>query len=131
VNDGFGIAVCIESVAEFFELRAEFQVVVNLAVENDPGGTVLVVNWLLAAFNVNDRKSPHSQTDSRIEVEAVIVWATVSYRGAHSRHEIVIDIQPVVTNNAYNSTHQSKTLSTQITLRFIQQELNGILHGRR
>jgi hypothetical protein len=37
VNYRFGIAVCVKRVAEFFEFVAEFAIVVNLAIENDPG----------------------------------------------------------------------------------------------
>ena len=36
VNDRFGVAVGVKGVAEFFELFAEFEVVVDFAVENDP-----------------------------------------------------------------------------------------------
>src|SRR5712692_5201509 len=50
VDDRFGVAVGIKLVAETFQLRAQFAVVVNLSVENDPGGLVLIVNRLLAGL---------------------------------------------------------------------------------
>ena len=49
MNDRFGVAVGIKGVAEFFELLAELEIVVDLAVENYPGGAVLIVDGLLSA----------------------------------------------------------------------------------
>ena len=54
MNDGFSVAVGVKLVSQFFESLAEFEVVVDLAVEDNPGGAILIVNWLLAAFQIDD-----------------------------------------------------------------------------
>src|SRR5262245_50787416 len=43
MNDGFGVAVGVEGVAEFFQLLSQLEIVVDLAVEDDPGAAVMVV----------------------------------------------------------------------------------------
>src|ERR1700720_780005 len=59
MNDRFRVAVGIKLMAELLELIAQFAVVVNLAVEDNPGSAVLIMNWLLATFQVNDREPAH------------------------------------------------------------------------
>ena len=107
VNDCFGIAVCIKGVTEFLELVAKFAVVVNLAVENYPGGAVLVVNGLLPTFQVDDRQAAHAQADGAVHVKTIIVWPTMADRSAHPSQQSLVNVRPVVTNYAYNSTHKT------------------------
>jgi hypothetical protein len=54
VNDCLRVAVCIEGMAELLELVAQLAVVVDLGDENDPGGSVMVMNWLRATREVDD-----------------------------------------------------------------------------
>src|SRR5712664_2276727 len=53
VYDRFSVAVGVKLVAETLELRAQLAVVVNFAVENNPGSLVLIVNRLLAVSEVD------------------------------------------------------------------------------
>ena len=50
MNNGFGIAIGVKSVAQLFQLFAQLAIVINLAVEYDPRGAILIMNWLLAAL---------------------------------------------------------------------------------
>ena len=108
VNDRFGVAVGVERVAEFLQFLAQFAVVVDLAVENDPGGAILVVNGLLPALQIDDREASHAQPDGIVEVEAVVVWSPMTNGGAHPRHEGLVNSQTIVSNYANNSTHKKK-----------------------
>src|SRR5919198_796167 len=49
--------------ARGFELWSQLAKVVDLAVENDPDGAVLIVNRLMARREVDDAEAPHSEGD--------------------------------------------------------------------
>src|SRR5215813_5492430 len=85
VNDGFGVAVGVEGVAQFFELLAEFEIVVDLAVEDDPRAAVLIVNGLLAALQIDDGEAAHGHADRTIYVAAVLVGTAMPDRVVHPR----------------------------------------------
>jgi hypothetical protein len=92
MNDGFRVAVCIEGVTEFFEFFAEFAVVVNLAVENYPGGAVLIVNGLLPTLQVDYREAAHAKTHRAIDVEAIIIRPTMPDGSAHPAEECLVNV---------------------------------------
>src|SRR6266700_778120 len=69
VNDRFGIAIGVESVAQLFQLFAQLAIVVNLTVENNPGSPVLIMDWLLSALQIDNRESPHAQRHWPLEIE--------------------------------------------------------------
>ncbi len=54
VNDGFGIAVRAVAVAARDELFAQGEMVVNLAVEDDPESAIFIRNRLMSAGNVDN-----------------------------------------------------------------------------
>ena len=54
VDNRFGIAAGMELVTQIFQSLAQLLIVVNLSVEYDPGGPVLIVDWLLAGFQIDD-----------------------------------------------------------------------------
>src|SRR5205085_526446 len=111
VNDGFGVAVGVKGMAQFFQLRPQFEIVVDLAVENDPRAAVLVVNRLRSAFEIDDCEAAHSETDGAVEVEAIVVGTTMTNRIAHSRQQLLVNRLSVVSNDTYNSTHQVTYIS--------------------
>jgi hypothetical protein len=78
VNDDFGVAVCGESVTEFFQERLELTVVVNLAVENDPDGSVFVVDGLMTARKIDNRESPGAESDAGVDEDALVIGSTMN-----------------------------------------------------
>ena len=105
VNDRFGIAVRVELVAQRLKFLAQLKVVVNLAVENYPGGAILVVYWLLTTREVDDRQASHPQADWTVEIEAILVRPTMLDCVAHTRHQHIINFFSVASNDADYSTH--------------------------
>jgi hypothetical protein len=91
MNNGLGIAIGIEGVPKILELLAEFLIVIDLAIENYPGGLILIVDRLLAALDINDRQTPHSQSNVPIDIETIIVWPTVLDGHAHAREQGLVD----------------------------------------
>ena len=90
---------------EFFELVAEFAVVIDLAIENYPRGAVLVVDGLLPTLQVDYRQAPHAKAYRPVDIKAIIVWSTMTDRRAHPSQQILVNVRPVATNYACNSTH--------------------------
>ena len=58
----------------------EFLEVVDLAVEDDDDGAVLVEQRLLAGRDVDDRQAAVAEADARLEVQAALVRAAVQLR---------------------------------------------------
>src|SRR5689334_4501380 len=85
VNDRFGVAVGVESVAEIFQFGSKFEVVVNLAVENDPGSAIRVVNRLLPVGEIDDRQAAHRQTNPIAEIKSIVVRTAMTNSVVHAR----------------------------------------------
>jgi len=105
VHDRFGVAVGVELVTELFQLRTEFEVVVDLAVEDDSRRAILVVNGLLAAFEVDDGEAAHREADGTVDVVSVFVRAAMTNRIAHAGQERFVNRLAVVSNQSNDATH--------------------------
>ena len=105
VNDSFSVTVGIELVAELFELLAQFAIVVDLAVENNPRRAVLIMNRLLSVCEIDDREPPHRQSHPIAEIETVIVRTTMTNGLIHAREQLAVDRSAVFVNYACNATH--------------------------
>src|SRR5678815_2330754 len=105
VDNRLSIAVCIKGVAEFFELFAQLEVVIDFTVKDDPGCAITVVNGLLTTLEVNDRQASHRQTDRAIDVESVFVGTTVTNCLVHPSQQSLVNRFSVVSNESYDATH--------------------------
>src|SRR5437762_3196671 len=86
VHYRFCIAVGVENVAELFQFLAQLAIVVDLAVEDDPRGVILIVDWLLAALQIDDREAAHAQAHWTIEIESALIGTAMTNRFAHPAH---------------------------------------------
>ena len=75
VRQHLGVGLRVEGVAGLEQLFTKLEVVVNLAVLYDEDGLVLVVDRLMAAFQVNDREASHSKGDA-LDVKKSFVVGT-------------------------------------------------------
>ena len=105
MNYGFSIAVGVELVPQLLQLLAQLAIVVDLAVENDPGGTVLIANWLVPAFQINDRKPAHGQAHAVAQIKAVVIGPAVTNGLVHAPQQLAVYRSAVTTNNACYATH--------------------------
>ncbi len=110
MNYRFSVAVGVESVPEFLQLRPQLQVVVDLAVENNPGAAVLVVNWLLTPGKIDNREPAHAQADGPVDVESVVIRTAMPDGIAHAPQQRFIDALTLAIYNSYNSTHVFLTI---------------------
>src|SRR5262249_10273207 len=84
VHDHFGVGLRAKHMAEGLELRNQFLIVVDLAVEDDDDGAVLVEERLLAGRDVDDREASMAERDARLEVLAVRVGSAMGLRVVHA-----------------------------------------------
>src|SRR5579863_969182 len=91
VDDGFGVAMGAVDVAAGLKLRSQFGVVVDFAVEDDPGGSVFVAKWLMAGGEVDDAEAAHAEADRAGGVNAVVIGTAVRHGVAHAPEDAGID----------------------------------------
>ncbi len=105
--DGLGIALRPVTVAMRFKLRAELGVVVDLAVEDDPDGLVLVGERLVASRQINDAQPPVTEYRLRVREDPRIVWPAMGDDVAHLQHaRAVIRVQLLRCDESCDSTHK-------------------------
>src|SRR5262245_20201407 len=105
MNDDFSIRMRVEEVSLPLEECAQGFEIVDFTVEDDPKRFVLVVNWLVAAVNVDDAKPPHSEHDVRCDVISRIVGPPVHHRVAHRENFLRRHRLPAETQQTRDSTH--------------------------
>ena len=71
--------------APLFQFPAQLDVVEDLAVEHGPDLSILVVDRLVAAGEVDDAQSGVGQADGRVAVESVAVGAPMPQLLGHAR----------------------------------------------
>ena len=77
MEDHFGVRVGSEPVPGGLEAGTQVEGVVNLPVEDDPDGVVLVRHRLLATGEVDYGKALHADGDTVIDERSILVGATV------------------------------------------------------
>src|SRR5258708_8518674 len=106
MNNDFGVAVGAEAMATAFELGANVEEVVDLAVVNDPGAAVFIEDWLVAAGEVDDAEAAHAETSAVGNIKSPSVGAAVHDLVAHVGHESFGDVALAsCTHFSGNSTH--------------------------
>jgi hypothetical protein len=95
-------------VAQFFQFLTKFQVVVDLAVEDNPGSAILIMDGLVTTFNINYREAAHTQPHAPFHVETIVIRTPMPDGGAHTRQQNLVNRFRVVSNYTYDSTHDWK-----------------------
>src|SRR5205823_123574 len=83
VDEDLRVAVRAEVMAPGLEAGAEFLEVVDLAVEDDLDGAVLVAQRLGPPFQVDDRQSAVDEADAGLLPEPLAVGTAVGDGGSH------------------------------------------------
>src|SRR5438445_8947575 len=84
VNDHFGVRARGEFVAAVDQLLPKRLEVVNLAVEDDPHGSVFIRNGLMTGMQIDDAQASHAHSDMRRDKETLVVRPTVHEGRAHT-----------------------------------------------
>src|SRR5439155_275965 len=83
VEDGFGIAMGGVAVSGCFQRGAKAGVIEDLAVEDDPLGTILIRHGLVAAAHVNDGETAETERAVGMAIDAGIIGAAMLNGGVH------------------------------------------------
>ncbi len=93
VDDRFRVGGRVEPVPVRLELGAQLVVVVDLAVEHDPDGAILVVNRLMPGREVDDAQAAHPKRHLLVHPHALIVRSAVADDVAHPVDERAAGVQ--------------------------------------
>src|SRR6266704_1080710 len=108
MQNSFGIAVCCISVTAFFQHSAEFEMVVDFSVEDNPDCPVLVGHRLVSTSHVNNTETPEAHRDWAVVQLASIVGSTVM---KDSRHGFQILPSNLATGQAENPIYATHVLA--------------------
>ena len=91
VDQDLGVAVALEDVALGDELPLEIEEVVDLAVEGDPDGPVLVGHRLRAGRGeIDDRQAPVPESERAFDVDAATVRTAMRDHVGHAGEELAV-----------------------------------------
>ena len=105
-NDGLGVRLCVEFMPAFEQALAQFLIVVDLAVEDEPLRFVLIVQRLLPASEVDDRQPTHGEADILADVKTVLVRPAMDDGAVHLLQQAAVGRLPVGVDKPGNSAHQ-------------------------
>src|SRR2546426_3304532 len=80
VNDHLRVSAGVEAVATTFQCRAQLWEVVDLPIEDDPDGSVLVVDGLMSSGQIDDTQSTHAQCGTALSVDSFVEIGRASCR---------------------------------------------------
>ena len=83
MQDDFRVGIRVKLRSELFQIGAKLLKVVDFAVKNNPRGSGRIMNRLLTAGKVDNRKPAHRQPDVSIQVKAVFVGTAMPNRPIH------------------------------------------------
>lgn len=106
MDEDFGIGVGAEVVAAGFEAGAEFEVVVDFAVEDDLEVAVLVGDGLPAAFEVDDGEAEVAEGGGAFLEVAVAVGAAVEDAVAHGADQSGVGGAMAIGHKSGDSAHK-------------------------
>ena len=69
--------------AQIFQLGAQFEVIVNLAVEDDSPVTILGENGLVAQLEVDDFQARSAEGKEIRGKDTLLVWSAVTWATGH------------------------------------------------
>src|SRR4029434_3690002 len=94
-----------------FEQRPQIAMVVNLAVENDPTGSVLVGHRLVSASSIDDRQTPMSERSRRVVEHAVAIGTAMRERRIHRLDDrsAIGKESPIDREDAADTAHTSQS----------------------
>ena len=104
MQNRLGIAVRVEVVAQLLQFGANFQVVINFAVEDDDGVAIRRLNWLVAAGYVENCQTGSAQRAVGGLVHTLLVWSAMDQRGRGFGDPFRTP-EPILMCKSYNPAH--------------------------
>src|SRR6185503_15141413 len=109
VQNDFRVALRGEAMAAGFQLRTQFDVVENLAVEDDPKRAILVADRLLAGAEIDNAQPGVAQAGKAVEINAKLIRTAMTDHRQHPAEAGLLNrIGLGETDYAHNATHQTR-----------------------
>jgi len=106
MHDSFSIAFGAIAMPLRFKVFAEFLMIVDFTVEDNPEALVFIRDWLMTSLNVDNAEPAHGQSDILFEKEAFIVGPAVRDAPVHTTQRIGLYMPVTIREeNAADSTH--------------------------
>src|SRR5262249_32227107 len=83
VNQRLRVGRGVELVAARDQIGAQFLVLVDLAVEDDPDAAIFIGDGLVAGIEVDDGEAAHTDGAAAIDIDAFLIGAAVANLAAH------------------------------------------------
>jgi hypothetical protein len=112
VHDALGIRLRAIQVPKPLELAPQIAVVVDLAVEGNPGRLVLVGERLLAGGQIHDAQTAVAKCRLLVDKDPFSVGTAMHDAVAHRHHALAISGRQLTgRNDSYDSTHADRSLT--------------------
>jgi hypothetical protein len=105
MHNRFRIAIGSKAVTALLQLEAEFGMVIDFPVKNDPNAPVFVGHWLMSSHQVNDAQPAETKRDWASEERAAIVWPAVPKSTRHGFQLFYWNTVPLYVDNPADSAH--------------------------
>ena len=106
MDDRFRVTSCAVAMTLGFKLRAQFCVIVNFTVKDDPEALVFIGNRLMSGLNVDDAEPPHREAHIAFNEKTFVVRSSMHNLAVHARENISIDsLSRIRIENAADTAH--------------------------
>ena|SRR5437588_2776529 len=108
MNDRFGIAGRLINVAACFEAGAKVSMVVDFSVVGYPNILVFIAHRLMAACEIDDRKTPMAEADLSVDVCSSVIGSAMCEAVPHSHEGRRVNraVEVCRDGDSANSTHR-------------------------
>src|SRR5580700_782579 len=83
MDDNFCVSIRFEDMTPPQQIGAEFLIVINLAIEDDPDCSVFIRQRLMSGAEINDGQTAKTQPDRPSDMISLIIGTTVTNRVRH------------------------------------------------
>src|SRR5262249_35562471 len=87
------------------EIAAQFLVVVNFAVKDDPDVSLFVADRLMPALHIDDAEPAHCQTDAPLDKKAGVIGAAVHNLLVHFCQRLALHATRIKPKNSADPAH--------------------------
>ena len=105
VDDDLRVALRLEMIAAGFQRVAKLLEVIDLPVEYDDDGSVLIEHGLMSAAEVDDAEAAHTQGYRVVDKDALVVGATMMHLPQHLPHDALRRLRIRAADYSADSTH--------------------------
>src|SRR5207237_2718153 len=107
MDDHFRVRLGLEAVPASKQLLTQFDVIVDLTVEDDPDGAVLVAQRLVPTAQVDDRQTAHGHAERTLDVYPFVVGPAMRDERRHSVEESAVGRRPIAVVLTGDAPHVS------------------------